>query len=135
MELPALGLESVGNNDPAPHSVGAAELLYLHVSGLLSVRSVPFVGVGAFGKFEVFDWWCGCVGGVGDFARGWCKTWCWCLFGKRGDASLETFLRCGAMAGAGMSSGKSGGRSFHLGGGALAGAGVASPDEALPEPA
>ena len=57
------------------------------------------------------------------------------VFGKRGDASLETFLRCGAMAGAGMSSGKSGGRSFHLGGGALAGAGVALPDEALPGPA
>jgi hypothetical protein len=83
VELPALGLRSVGNNDPAPHSVGAAELLYLHVSGLLSVRSVPFVGVGAFGKFEVFDWWCGCVGGVGDFARGWCKTWCWCLWETR----------------------------------------------------
>ena len=57
------------------------------------------------------------------------------VFGKRGDASLETFLRCGTMAGGGMFSAKTGGGSFHFGGGALAGAGVASPDEALPEPA
>ena len=76
MELPALGLKSVGNNDPAAHAVGAAELLYLHVGGLLSVGSVPFVGVGALGKFEVFRWWCGYVGGVGGFARGRCESWC-----------------------------------------------------------
>jgi hypothetical protein len=58
-----------------------------------------------------------------------------CVFGNRGEVSLEVFLRCGMMVGGGMSSVESGARSLHLGGGAFFGAEDALPDEVLPGPA
>ena len=58
-----------------------------------------------------------------------------CVFGNRGELSLEIFLRCGMMVGGGMSSAASGAKSFHLGGGAFFGADDALPDEVLPGPA
>ena len=58
-----------------------------------------------------------------------------CVFGNRGELSLEIFLRCGMMVGGGMSSAAPGTRSLHLGGGAFFGAEDALPDEVLPGPA
>jgi hypothetical protein len=76
VELLALGLGAVANNEPAPEPVRATKLLDLHVGTWLTVRGIPLVGSWANGKFELLHWWGWCVGGVGGFTWSWYELWC-----------------------------------------------------------
>ena len=62
VELSAFDLLPVANANPAPHPVGAAELLDLHEGRFLSWGWFPFVRRRADLEDTFGGWWCTCEG-------------------------------------------------------------------------
>jgi hypothetical protein len=61
VKLSAFDLLSVANANPAPHPVGAAELLDLHEGWLLTRWWLPFVRGRAVMEDPVGGCWCVCI--------------------------------------------------------------------------